>query len=227
MEAAADLRKKGDELEEIIKGLRKDAQKQTADGAKLNRVRASHQAAMESLQGKISDLVLAASMEQVMTHACFCCGQAAALWTMRPGSSSTVCCNPNQHLQLAAAGNHLGQLQLLYESTDHEFFELQPGFATHDTMACCIVAGLLCRSAAVVLWTLEQTLKGPAALQKYCMTNGRAMTCEPGELSACAQARDLVQASTVSIDNIDQTGLVKLAMPCTRHAAVFEGHSIC
>ena len=65
MEAAAELRRKVDELDEKIKGLRKDAQKQTTEGAKLNRAKASHQAAMETLQGKAADLIQAAAMEQV------------------------------------------------------------------------------------------------------------------------------------------------------------------
>ena len=69
VEAAAELRRKVEELDERIKGLRKDAQKQTAEGAKLNRAKASHQAVMETLQGRAADLTQAAAMEQV-----FFCG---------------------------------------------------------------------------------------------------------------------------------------------------------
>lgn len=65
VEAAAELRRKVDELDEKIKGLRKEAQKQTTEGAKLNRAKASHQAAMETLQGRAADLIQAAAMEQV------------------------------------------------------------------------------------------------------------------------------------------------------------------
>ncbi len=53
-----------EELDEKIKALRKEAQKKDAEGAKLNRAKAAHQAAMETLQGKATDLIQAATMEQ-------------------------------------------------------------------------------------------------------------------------------------------------------------------
>ena len=72
MEAAAELHRKVEELDERIKGLRKDAQKQTTEGAKLNSAKASHQAAMEALQCRASDLIQAAAIEQVLAswHSC-------------------------------------------------------------------------------------------------------------------------------------------------------------